>query len=298
MGRSETRLHLTNPPGLAWNYARAILSRRPRLLPAGTSIPRLEGSVSEVRIDPRHLERYRAVCGFPSTGQLPITYPHVLAISLQVAVMSQPAFVLRLLGLIHIANEITWLRPLPDRGAYGVRCWIEGHRDTDRGQEFELFTELLDREGPAWLERCTVLARNVAGGSQAARAARAALRAPKPGPDTAVEEVLFEATHRKTRSYALGSGDLNPIHLTDMTARWFGFNKAVAHGMWTMGRSLAALGPDLTSSPCRIPVEFKLPVFLPAEVRLSHWRQGQDWNFVLRDAATGRPHLAGSVERG
>jgi acyl dehydratase len=297
MEQSDGILRFARPPGLVRNYTRAIFSRRQRLLPAGTTIPRLEGEVSEVRVDARHLEKYRAVCGFARDGQLPVTYPHVLAISLQVAVMAQPRFMLRLLGLVHIANEITWLRPLPEDGTYGLRCWIEGHRDTDRGQEFDLHTALLDRDGPAWLERCTVLARNVAGGKQAGRAARAALKAPKPGAEAVVEEIPFEASHAKSRSYAFGSGDVNPIHLTDVTARWFGFDKAVAHGMWTMGCSLAALGPDLTRSPCRIPVDFKLPVFLPAALRLAHWREGQAWNFVLRDAATGRPHLAGSVDR-
>lgn len=297
MGRSDVRLKFARPPALVRNYARGVLAARQRVLPAGTTIPRLEGEVSEVRIDPRHLARYRAVCGFPSDGQLPVTYPHVLAISLQVALMAQPAFGLRLLGLIHIANEITWLRPLSEWETYGVRCWIEGHRETDRGQEFDLHTELLDRDGPAWLERCTVLARKIAGGAQTARAARAALRVPKPPADAAVAEVPFAASHRQARAYAWISGDVNPIHMTDFTARWFGFDKAVAHGMWTKACSLAALGPELTSAPCRIPVDFKLPVFLPTEVRLRHWHAAHAWTFVLQDASKGRPHLAGSVER-
>jgi acyl dehydratase len=297
MEPSDAILQFDRPPGLVGNYARAILSRRERLLPAGTTIPHLEGRVGQVGINPRHLEKYRAICRFPADGQLPVTYPHVLAISLQVAVMAQPRFMLRLLGLVHLSNEITWLRPLPEDGSYGLRCWLEGHRETDRGQEFDLHTELLDAEGPAWRERSTVLARKVGGGQQAARAARAALKAPKPAPGTIVQSVPFQASHALSRAYALNSGDLNPIHLADVTARWFGFDKALAHGMWTMGCSLAALGPDLTRSPCRIPVEFKLPVFLPAAVQLEHWHEEQAWPFVLRDAANGRPHLAGSVER-
>jgi hypothetical protein len=68
--------------------------------------------------------------------------------------------------------------------------------------------------------------------------------------------------------------------------------------MWSMARSLAALGPALTSAPCRIPVEFKLPLFLPSQVRLQHWHAPEGaWTFVLRDGDGTRPHLAGSVER-
>jgi acyl dehydratase len=120
---------------------------------------------------------------------------------------------------------------------------------------------------------------------------------PKPAADATVTEVPFAASHRQSRAYAWVSGDVNPIHMTDFTARWFGFDRAVAHGMWTKACSLAALGPELTSAPCRIPVDFKLPVFLPTEVRLRHWHAAQAWTFVLQDASKGRPHLAGSVER-
>ena len=68
--------------------------------------------------------------------------------------------------------------------------------------------------------------------------------------------------------------------------------------MWSMARSLAALGPSLTAEPCRIPVEFKLPLFLPSRVRLEYWHPpGGALTFVLRDGASTRPHLSGSVER-
>jgi hypothetical protein len=68
--------------------------------------------------------------------------------------------------------------------------------------------------------------------------------------------------------------------------------------MWSMARSLAALGPALTAAPCRIPVEFKLPLFLPSRVRLEHWQAPEEaWTFVLRDGSSARPHLAGRVEQ-
>ena len=63
-----------------------------------------------------------------------------------------------------------------------------------------------------------------------------------------------------------------------------------------MARSIAALGHAATREPCRIPVEFKLPLFLPSQVRLEHWQVGSRHTFVLRDGESGRPHLAGSIE--
>jgi acyl dehydratase len=278
-------------------YPRAVLARREPLLPDGVTVPRLEGQIAVVRPRPSRLARYREICGFAADGFLPISFPHVLAVPLHVALLTHRSFVVRLMGLVHVANEIEFRRALPERGDYGIRCWIEGHQETDRGQEFVLYTELSDRDGVAWCERCTLLARRRVSGPQAARVARATLKAPRPGRGVAAVEVRFRADHATTRRYGRVSGDLNPIHMADFSARWFGFDRAVAHGMWSMARSLAALGPAATSLPCRVPVEFKLPLFLPAAVRLEHWREDGRWAFVLRDADGQRPHLAGSVEQ-
>lgn len=298
MGRQPVRLSFARSPSVLRFYPRALFARRAKLVPEGVRVPRIEGEVAAVGARLEHLRRFRLACGFPADGQLPVAYPHVLAMPLHVALLTRPEFVVRLMGLIHVANEIEWLRPLPEAGSYSLRAWVEGHEETDRGQEFRLHTELSDDGGMAWRGVSTLLARRQVSGAQASRTARATLKAPKPPPGAAVVEVPFEADHRIARLYGQLSGDLNPIHLADFSARLYGFDRAVAHGMWSMARSLAALGPELTAGPCRIPVEFKLPLFLPSRVRLEHWRETDGtWNFVLRDGSSSRPHLAGSVER-
>ena len=67
--------------------------------------------------------------------------------------------------------------------------------------------------------------------------------------------------------------------------------------MWSMARSLAALGSDALESPVRALVEFKFPLFMPAVARLEHWPRDNRRVFVLKDAEGDRPHLAGSAER-
>ena len=297
MGRTAVSLRFARPRSVLRYYPRAVLARRAALLPEGTTVPRLEGEIRQVRTEVAHLARYRDACGFPDDGCLPVTYPHVLAMPLHIALLTQPAFVVRLMGLVHVDNDIEWRRPLPAGRDYQLRCWLEGHEETDRGQEFLLFTELLDDAGVAWVERCRLLARRKASGTQTSRAARATLKAPKAPAGVQVQSMCFVADHAAARRYGRVSGDLNPIHLADISARWYGFDRAVAHGMWSMARSLAGLGPALTRDPCRIPVEFKLPLFLPSTVRLEHWRDAGGWAFVLRDDASSRPHLAGRVER-
>ena len=68
--------------------------------------------------------------------------------------------------------------------------------------------------------------------------------------------------------------------------------------MWSMARSLAALGQAALAPPVQALVEFKFPLFLPGETRLEHWPAGGRRVFVLKDSESGRPHLAGSTQPG
>ncbi len=64
------------------------------------------------------------------------------------------------------------------------------------------------------------------------------------------------------------SGDWNPIHLHALTARPLGFPAAIAHGMYTYARTLAALGPALPGDGFTSTVWFGKPVRLPSTVAL------------------------------
>ncbi|MDW8259734.1 MAG: MaoC/PaaZ C-terminal domain-containing protein, partial [Gammaproteobacteria bacterium] len=97
------------------------------------------------------------------------------------------------------------------------------------------------------------------------------------------------------RSYGWLAGDLNPIHLSDITARLFGFNGAIAHGMWSLARSVADLDRDFLRPPCLLDVAFKLPLGLPSWVLLEQWQTGATLEFCLRDQHGEKPHLTGRL---
>lgn len=298
MRRAAVDYRFQRPPSVFRYYPRAVFGRRAALVPEGSTVPRLQASAEIVCARPGHLGRYRRVCEFSADGSLPITYPHVLATGLHLALLTHPLFVVRLMGLIHIANEISLVRPMPEDGSYRARAWVEGHRGGDRGHEFELHTEFEDRQGIAWHEKSTLLARRAASGGQAARSGRQTLRYEKPFDGDSPGSVEIQASRSVGRRYGWLSGDLNPIHLGDGGARLFGFPAAVAHGMWSMARSLAALGTAPLTPPVRIHVEFKLPLFLPSTAHLEHWPRDDRHVFVLKDGEGQRPHLAGSTRPG
>jgi len=94
------------------------------------------------------------------------------------------------------------------------------------------------------------------------------------------------------RRYASVSGDRNPIHMHASSARLFGFPQAIAHGMWTKARALAALESTLPDA-YTVDVSFRKPILLPGRVTFD---VRDDGSFTVRSAK--RPeiiHLEGTV---
>lgn len=96
------------------------------------------------------------------------------------------------------------------------------------------------------------------------------------------------------RRYAAVSGDRNPIHLHALTAKPLGFPRAIAHGMWTKARCLAALESRLPDA-FSVDVRFRKPILLPGRVEFASSTQGEQIDFAVRDAKRGTPHLDGQV---
>ena len=96
------------------------------------------------------------------------------------------------------------------------------------------------------------------------------------------------------RRYAKVSGDVNPIHLSGLTAKAFGFKRAIAHGMWVKARVLAALSGRLPDA-IAVDVAFRKPLFLPSTVTLSTAQAEGGWDVAVRSASSGTEHMIGTV---
>ena len=70
------------------------------------------------------------------------------------------------------------------------------------------------------------------------------------------------------RRYASVSGDVNPIHLHALSARALGFDRAIAHGMFSYARVMASLGARVPAAGSST-VWFRKPVKLPSTTRLA-----------------------------
>jgi acyl dehydratase len=286
-------LEFARAPAIWSMYPGIMVSRKPALVPAGGEVPRIEARLAKVVIDRKHLANYAEVCGAAAGTTLPIAYPHVLAMPLHLAILGAEAFPVKLFGLVHVHNRIAMRQPLSAEEPAEIRAWIEGHRETERGQEFELHTEYAVAGDAIWDETCTFLARSRPPAGNKPGVARTTEGSPD---GQAVKSSSFRAPSGLGRRYGFISGDVNPIHMSDLTARAFGFPRAIAHGMWSLGRSVSDFEAEQFDGGCELSVSFKLPIFMPSWLTLQRWAIENGSGFALRDAQGEKPHLTGTLK--
>jgi acyl dehydratase len=80
-------------------------------------------------------------------------------------------------------------------------------------------------------------------------------------------------------------------------AKAFGFPRAIAHGMWTKSRCLAALEDGLPEA-FTVDVRFHKPVTIPGSVGFAADRQAERLRFALRSPSGEDLHLAGELRSG
>jgi len=102
------------------------------------------------------------------------------------------------------------------------------------------------------------------------------------------------------REYGAISGDRNPIHMSALSAKAFGFPRAIAHGMYTAARALAETGAG-RGDTYRWTVEFAKPVLLPSIVDISIKKEKtlspavKQFDYVGWNAAKKIKHFSGTV---
>jgi acyl dehydratase len=254
----------------------------------GDSLPDLTVVLEDVSVDPGRLADYDRVCKFPLRDQLPGTYPHMLAFPLQLSLMTDSSFPFPALGLVHIVNRIVQHRPIRISEELQLKVWATDLKDHSRGKQFTMRSETRVGNELVWEEDSTYLKRG--GGSGDGSKKRSDGDEELQLPVTATWRLPGDLGRR----YGSVSGDMNPIHIHPLSARMFGFPTAIAHGMWTKARCLAALDPRLPDS-YTVEVEFKKPILLPATVEFSEREDPSGIQFAVRGAGKGTPHLDGRI---
>ncbi|MCT7307516.1 MaoC/PaaZ C-terminal domain-containing protein [Ralstonia wenshanensis] len=282
-----TQTLVTEPPSagaLAW---RALLSQRKGK--RGGPLPRHTLVRQEVPLDAEHIAQYAAVCGFASAHGVPMTYPHLLGFPLQLMLMTESAFPYPVIGLVHLCNTIRQHERL--RAGERVRVEVRPRRlfHHARGQAFAIETAIIRGSAVVWESLSTYL--------------RVGVSSPQGAPLIALPNAqdLSPVCHWDVpadtgRRYAGVSGDWNPIHVSSIGAKLFGFAHPIAHGMWTKARALATLLPAAPLTQGEVVAEFKTPLSLPGEATLWQAPSATPGRaFEVRNAAGDKPYLRGML---
>jgi hypothetical protein len=278
-----------SPPGTLPLMVRAALpalpgaSRVPGLRRSGAELPSVTLVRRGVPIDAAHVAAYARVCGFPVKDSLPLTYLHVLAFPLHLALITDSSFPFHALGTLHLENVITQARAVSPSERVDLTVWTDNLRAHPKGRAYDVLTEVRSDGELVWQERATMLVRGR--GDEDAGLGLDIEQVPASG-------TLWRVSGDLGRRYAAVSGDRNPIHLYGVTAKAFGFPRQIAHGMWSLARCVAALENRL---PEEVTVEgvFKTPILLPGTVAFVSRVEGRRATFSLSNPKSGAPHLLG-----
>ena len=249
----------STPRVVARRRARPASGRRPEELPDA------ELHARGVEVDRDHLAAYDRVCGFRLRDELPATYPHVLAFPLAMELMAARRSRSRCSGWCTSSNRIEQRAADPrGRARSTCACAPPTCARTTAGTQFDVVAEAAVDGEVVWRERQHLPAPR---GRRAA--AGPARRRPSRRPPTAVWGVPGDIGRRYAARVRRPQPD---PHAPAQPPRLFGMPGAIAHGMWTKARCLAALEGELpapTPSTCA----FKLPLRIPGRGRRSPSRE-------------------------
>jgi acyl dehydratase len=259
-----------------------------------TELPELTYVRPRVVLDAAHLASYAKVCGFSEAHGVPVTYPQLLTFAPVMAFVSSADCPWPAMGTVHLANRITQRERLSAGDALRVEVSTGRLVAHEKGQVFTLEMKILRAGIVAWEATQTLLRTGVKNPTGPAYASE--LNSERP----LSRQADFTASGNIGRRYGRVSGDHNPIHLSALSARLFGFRRAIAHGLWTQARALAVLLPRATIQQAEVAVDFKTPLFLPA--RASLWTTSHETrpfahgvHFEVRNARGDKPHLRGRL---
>ena len=234
----------------------------------------------------RRYKKYCELAGWQQNDTMHPLYWQVRSLPLQLKLISSPQSPFAMLGLVHISNRVTdYTQCRPDIPCELIVRFgqVFQHR---RGYAFEVGVTATQRGKPVYAAVGTYLART----GHSATGLPAWEERDMTLPDDISELTPIQASGGLIRRYARVSGDYNPIHLSQVTAKLFGFKRAIAHGMWTAARVISDLQASRQLSGQEIDIQFKRPLFLPGKAKAVVGQTSENTCFsVLSEGAASEP---------
>ena len=284
-------IEINQPPSAAASFLGVLLASRKQAT-AVDALPEVTLVRPQVVLDVAQIARYAQICGFHAAQGVPLSYPQMLTFPLLMAFFASGDCPWPAMGTVHLANRIVQHQRLNAGDSLRVEVQTGRLLAHEKGQIFELDLRILRAEELVWEATQTLLRIGVKAPAGPAYASSLTQDLPLS------HQADFLAPANIGRRYGGVSDDMNPIHLSALSARLFGFRRAIAHGLWAQARALAALLPREALTQAELTVEFKTPLFLPARATLWNTREikgslQRAALFEVRNAKGDKLHLRG-----
>jgi len=276
---------LSELPGLLGLFRKAVV--KSDNFEIGQPFPFLSNYVKGVQIEKKHLLAYQKLLGFEQNEQVPPTYLSMLGFPMILRLMTHADFPMKAMGQVHLSNEISVFKNFPMHQAITLTAGINNSRVTSRGVEWSVGLIAKADGELVWSSESTMLHRCKTG----------LRRQGLPVIVRAGESQTWAIDGGMGRRYASVSGDYNPIHLSAISAKLFGFKKAIVHGMWSKARCLAVLKDQLPESGYRVRANFHRPLFLPSNVLFYSERKADMTSFSIFNQTGEQAHMDGCISQ-
>lgn len=282
------RIELSSLPSTFDIYSRAVLGALPVVGASGDSLPDDVLVLRSLKVDPDDLAEYTKVCGLRFGDSLPLTYPFILTFPLVMKLMVSKGFPFAAVGSVHAENVIEQFRPISVTEPLDIAVHAENMREHRKGLLVDLVSEVNVGRELVWRQTSTFLHQQ-----------RTSLSGqPKPEPKEEEIPLVPTSTLRVDQKvidrYAAVSGDRNPIHVSTLGAKAFGFPKTIAHGMWSAAATLSAVEGRIPGK-ATYAVRFGKPVLLPSSLSLYAQHVADGWDLALRHPKKQYPHLTATL---
>ncbi|WP_324194487.1 MaoC family dehydratase [Nocardia blacklockiae] len=283
-------ISLTEPPKTGNLYVKAALGAVPLPLVSGRKpeIPDRAIELNGVTVDVDNLAAYCHATGQRFGDSLPLTYPFVLTFPVVMQLVVARDFPFVAVGAVHAENVIERTREISVSEPLDIHAHVENLREHPKGLLVDAISEVRVGRELVWRQVTTFLHQqrtSLSGGPK-----------PEPKPEEAPPPPLrtLRVDQALIHRYAAASGDRNPIHMSALSAKAFGFPRSIAHGMWSAAAILGVIEGRVPAQTT-YSVKFGKPVLLPATVNVYADQAEGGWDLSLKHPKKGYPHLTATL---
>ncbi len=271
-------------------YLKAVTGKRS--YKEGQAIPRTRITWDNFRFDKPLVESYAKLTEWTFDGRtVPLLFPHSYFGPLHLQMLTDEGFPLRVLGGIHLRNHVLQKKALLLDEEYSADLVFTAQRRRPQGLEVDFKTEILKGGEVHWESLTTFLFRR----KFKSEDAESPLGTLLSNSTDLVEKANFPVPMLMGKQFGWLTKDINPIHMSRILAKIFGFERDLCHGMWALSRSLPLVGGIDWTKPVRNDVWFKGPLYMQRDVTIKVCRSHPEL-FELFSQGNDRPCVLAKVQ--